>query len=89
MGNIGVALGAARRRERAMARFRVGLVREHRPVEIEATKFEDSPDGRWITFIRIETVQGRLIGGTRREQIQRFRAEDVERIERIEDRSHG
>jgi hypothetical protein len=72
-----------------MARFRVELVREHRPVVIEATRFEDSSDGRWITFIRVETVPGKWLAGTRREQIQRFRAEDVERIERIEANSHG
>jgi hypothetical protein len=72
-----------------MAKFQVELVRERRPVVIEATRFEDSPDGKWITFIRVETVPGRFFGGTRREQVQRFRAEDIQRIERIEDRSHG
>ena len=72
-----------------MARFRVELVREHRPVVIDATRFEDSSDGRWITFIRVETVPGRWLAGTRREQIQRFRAEDVERIERVEGNSQG
>jgi hypothetical protein len=68
-----------------MPKFRVALVRDSRPVVIDATRFEDSPDGSWITFIRVETVPGRLLAGTRREQIQRFRAGDVERIERIED----
>jgi hypothetical protein len=72
-----------------MAKFRVELVRAHRPVVIDATRFEDSSDGRWITFIRVETVPGKWLAGTRREQIQRFRAEDVERIERVEGNSHG
>jgi hypothetical protein len=72
-----------------MAKFRVGLVREHRPVVIDATGFEDSADGKWITFVRVETLPGKWLGGTRREQIQRFRADDVERIERVEGNSHG
>jgi hypothetical protein len=67
-----------------MAKFRVDLVREHRPVLIEASRFEDSPDGKWITFIRVRTVSGRFFAGTRREQVQRFRADAVERIERID-----
>jgi hypothetical protein len=68
-----------------MAKFRVGLVHEHRPEVIEATRFEDSPDGKWITFIRVETVPGKWLAGTRKEQVQRFRSDDVERIERVED----
>jgi hypothetical protein len=68
-----------------MAKFRVGLVHEHRPEVIEATRFEDSPDGKWITFIRVETVPGKWLAGTRKEQVQRLRSDDVERIERVED----
>ena len=67
-----------------MATFLVRLT-NRRSVKVEATMFEDSEDGKWITFVELLPVRGR--GDVRTEQVRRFRSEAVREIERVPGRS--
>jgi hypothetical protein len=73
-----------------MAKFLVRLT-NRRSVEVEATQFEDSEDGKWITFVELVPVVGRGVSGasgTRTEQVRRFRSEAVREIERVSGRGN-
>ncbi len=50
--------------------------------EIDAEKYADSKDGKWIEFYNLRSSPG--MGGGRREQVLRVRSEDVLRIERLD-----
>src|ERR671919_276325 len=69
-----------------MATFLVRLT-NRRSVKVEATMFEDSEDGKWITFVELLPVRGR--GDVRTEQVRRFRSEAVREIERVPGRGAG
>jgi hypothetical protein len=73
-----------------MAKFLVRLT-NRRSVEVEATKFEDSEDGKWITFVELVPVGGHGVweaSGPRIEQVRRFRSEAVREIERVSGRGN-